>query len=604
MMNRTFNTVVVGTGAAGLCAAVRLKEAGISVAVITEGIMHGTSRNTGSDKQTYYKLGLGGSDTDSVRKMAADLFSCGAVDGDNALCEAACSARAFSYLCEAGVPFPFNEYGEYIGYKTDHDPYARATSAGPLTSKYMVEALMKRAKELNTEIADRLYAVKILTDSNGVIGLACLNTDENKIEYISAANVVLATGGPAGIYESSVYPACHTGSSSLAISAGAEMQNLTEWQYGLASVAPRWNVSGTYMQVLPRVVSVGDDGEREFLADTFGNDIYAALSALFRKGYQWPFDCRRAFDGSSLIDLAVYKETAILGREVFLDYTKNPFGLESISFELLDDEAKGYLKANGADFGTPIERLLHMNLPAAELYRSNGIDLSKDKLKTELCVQHCNGGIAVDSNWQTSVKGLYAVGEAAGTHGITRPGGSALNAGQTGAMRAALHIAHSERKAQPSSCLKAEQEEAFLLSCGEEAIDELIADMRKRMSANAAAIRNKKGIEALLNEASRKLAEINRYKGPPEKRFRAQDMLITDIAVLSAMLDYINTVGEARGSCIYDGCPVNAKAAADKIQQVRLIDGKIHITWRNVRPIPEESSTFEAVWRKFREELQ
>ena len=68
----------------------------------------GTSRNTGSDKQTYYKLTLSGGDPDSVRDMADTLFSGEAVDGDVALCEAALSAQCFLHLVELGVPFPRN----------------------------------------------------------------------------------------------------------------------------------------------------------------------------------------------------------------------------------------------------------------------------------------------------------------------------------------------------------------------------------------------------------------------------------------------------------------------------------------------------------------
>ena len=61
-----YDTVVVGSGAAGFNAADRLYQLGVtSVAVITEGINDGTSRNTGSDKQTYYKLSLSGSSGDS-----------------------------------------------------------------------------------------------------------------------------------------------------------------------------------------------------------------------------------------------------------------------------------------------------------------------------------------------------------------------------------------------------------------------------------------------------------------------------------------------------------------------------------------------------------
>ena len=70
------NTAVVGSGAAGFNAAIRLKQMGIDdVAVITEGINRGTSRNTGSDKQTYYKMSLAGGDADSPAAMARDLFA-------------------------------------------------------------------------------------------------------------------------------------------------------------------------------------------------------------------------------------------------------------------------------------------------------------------------------------------------------------------------------------------------------------------------------------------------------------------------------------------------------------------------------------------------
>lgn len=50
-------------------------------------------------------------------------------------------------LVNLGVPFPCNEYGEFVGYQTDHDHSGRATSAGPYTSKYMTEALERAVLE-------------------------------------------------------------------------------------------------------------------------------------------------------------------------------------------------------------------------------------------------------------------------------------------------------------------------------------------------------------------------------------------------------------------------------------------------------------------------
>ena len=60
----TTSAAVVGTGAAGYNAADTLYSLGVTdVLMITEGRMMGTSRNTGSDKQTYYKLTLSGGET-------------------------------------------------------------------------------------------------------------------------------------------------------------------------------------------------------------------------------------------------------------------------------------------------------------------------------------------------------------------------------------------------------------------------------------------------------------------------------------------------------------------------------------------------------------
>ena len=103
----------------------------------------------------------------------------------------------------------------------------------------------------------------------------------------------------------------------------------------MASRKPRWNVSGTYMQALPRFVSTDPEGkdEREFLMDYFANPGKVQY-LTFLKGYQWPFDSNRIYGGSSMIDLLVYQETILKGRRVFLDFLHNP-GEETVAFEKL-----------------------------------------------------------------------------------------------------------------------------------------------------------------------------------------------------------------------------------------------------------------------------
>ena len=180
-------TVVVGSGAAGLNAAVSLvKEGQTDVAIVTEGRMMGTSRNTGSDKQTYYKMTTCGSEADSIRKMAHTLFEGKSMDGDLALVEAALSVQGFYHLVDIGVPFPCNGAGEYVGYKTDHDPNQRGTSAGPLTSKYMTEALWREVERYQIPVFDGFHVIELLTEGKGVEkrvrGILALNAKEQEAE--------------------------------------------------------------------------------------------------------------------------------------------------------------------------------------------------------------------------------------------------------------------------------------------------------------------------------------------------------------------------------------------------------------------------------------
>ena len=138
------------------------------------------------------------------------------------------------------------------------------------------------------------------------------------------------------------------------------------------------------------------------------------LSKLFLKGYQWPFDVRKVAGGSSIIDVLVYLERC-KGRRVYLDYRRNPVG-GAFSYDELEPEARDYLTRAGACFGTPVERLGHMNAPAVEFYRDKGVDLAREPLEISLCAQHNNGGLAIDCWWQTNVAGLFAVGEASASH--------------------------------------------------------------------------------------------------------------------------------------------------------------------------------------------
>ena len=626
----TMNTLIIGSGCAGFNAADWLYDLRVrDIAIVTEDINCGTSRNTGSDKQTYYKLSLSSSESDSVADMCKSLFEGKSVNGDTALTEAACSVKSFIKLANLGVPFPTNEYGEYVGYMTDHDIHKRATSAGPLTSKYMTEALQESVENKKIKIFDGIVIVKLLKDEEKIIGAIGIEKqkiyeENNGLVIFGCENIIMATGGPAGIYKNSVYPVCHKGMSSLAIEIGAECANLQEWQYGLASTDFRWNVSGTYQQVIPRYISVDEDGnEYEFLNDYFENPV-DAVNMVFKKGYQWPFDSAK-IDGSSVIDLIIYNETVNKKRSVYMDFRREPSVLEN-GLDCLCEEALSYLKNSDATMPLPIKRLEKMNSKAIDLYRKNGIDLYNEPLKVAVCAQHNNGGIAVNSNWETNIKGLYVAGEAAGTFGVYRPGGSALNSTQVGSMRAAEAIALSNiNNAQEDDCTQ-----ESLIKCGKDVItfilnapkgesyNKEIAKIREkyceRMSSVASHIRIPFEMEKMYNDVMQEFAGVTeKYKNEDVcnliQIFRLRDMLLTQGAVLSAMLSASENIGTRGGSMVHKTHFSGEDIFSIKKEDNSLYDDKIIITAnknysmkteiRDIRPVPGVDLWFENVWNEY-----
>lgn len=612
-MRRAVNTLVIGSGASGLAAALRLHALGVEdLLLLSEGLERGTSINTGSDKQTYYKLGLYGAEPDSPQLLAKTLFEGGSVHGDVALVEAALSTRCFMNLVNLGVPFPSDAWGQYIGYKTDHDPKRRATSCGPYTSREMCRALIRAVRQAGIPIAERRTVAELITVDSRAAGAIIYDMEKRDFETIFAENVVFAVGGPGGLYASSVYPVGHFGAIGLALKAGALAQNLPESQFGLASTRFRWNVSGTYMQVLPRFLSTAADGksdEREFLLDHF-KDAGRMNSMIFLKGYQWPFDVRKVPDGSSMIDLLVHEETVVKGRRVFLDYRANTAGLD---FAELSEEARSYLEKSEACFGTPFERLEKMNPGAIELYRDHRIDLAVEPLEIAVCAQHNNGGLAGNIWYESpNIRHLFPIGEVNGSHGVCRPGGSALNAGQVGGFRAAEYIA--ARCQTPTLDLeRAGQEAERLLESLRKRMHgtrDWRADRREfqeRMTREGGHLRRLSRLSAAADEAKRQVDAIFREGYPAE----AGEHAITNFQLAFAHWVYLEAIAfqaecgaGSRGSAAVldaEGKPLPENPAYRKmVLETAVTPDGVRVGWVPCRPLPETDGWFETVWADYR----
>jgi succinate dehydrogenase/fumarate reductase flavoprotein subunit len=633
------HTLVIGSGASGLNAAVQLRANGVDdVLIVSEGLEMGTSINTGSDKQTYYKLSMYGDDTDSPVLMAETYFAGGSMHGDLALVEASVSARAFINLVNLGVPFPRDQYGQFVGYKTDHDPRQRATSIGPYTSREMCRALIRQLELLEIPVREGRNVVQLLTageaDNKRVVGALALNT-EGRLEAYGAENVVFAVGGPGGLYKTSVYPKVHTGAIGLALMAGAKAQSLPESQYGMASVKFRWNVSGTYMQVIPRFISTAPDGEsdvKEFLPEYF-ESVGAMNSMVFLKGYQWPFDARKVQGGSSIVDILVYIETVLKGRRVFMDFRRNP---EGFNFEALSPEALDYLTKSEALLDTPIARLQKMNPGAIELYADHGIDITQEPLEIAVCAQHNNGGLAGNAWWEsTNIKHLFPIGEVNGSHGVYRPGGSALNSGQVAAFRAAEFIANryadwivSKSTVEQSASTAATALLTWMAQASGAANpwQQEREELQARMTRAGAHIRSQDELRDAITEAWGQWARIGQTGAGADptnlsESLRNRQLCFAHAVYLEAIQFALESGVGSRGSaialnpegvkihdklddswCITPEDPAFKAKVLESIASLDCAEGvpSVKHTWVDRRPIPETDAWFETMWASFR----
>ena len=235
--------------------------------------------------------------------------------------------------------------------------------------------------------------------------------------------------------------------------------------------------------------------------------------------------------------------------------------------------------------------------------------------------------------WESNIKHLFPVGEVNGTHGVYRPGGSALNSGQVGSLRAAQYIAHRYTKEAMDAKTLAKvcgQQIIETVEYGKRALNEnkrmtdFSEEKRKlgiRMSKAGANIRSESEVRQALMENREQQKQINAVGvlNMTELRqlYRIRDLLISQQVYLEAILDYILQGGGSRGSyLIYskDGQKpleelpevfrflFDHDCKAESIQEITYTPDGCICRWRKIRPIPEQDNWFEKVWREFRED--
>ncbi|MEI0611611.1 FAD-binding protein [Brachyspira pilosicoli] len=281
-----------------------------------------------------------------------------------------------------------------IGFK----PWLRKDSRPACFAKYSRDVFLinnwnearNRAKKIfrknkRLKIFEESTLLRIVKNGDRVAGAIFQNKD--KFFFVKSKVIILATGGVAGNYKNSLYPKNINGVGNVvALDAGAIAQNMEFIQFIPAYLKPKYNVLfGEH--TLKYCIGMYDLKNR-LLLDGIKNEETKKLW-IERSAYA-PFSSD--FE-SKEIDLKIHSEG------VKLKYSE----------DLYKDKEEFYT--------------VYLNW----LKKDIGIDLLKDETIITHFAHSCNGGIKIDSNAFTGVKGLYAVGElSSAIEGANRLGGNSV----------------------------------------------------------------------------------------------------------------------------------------------------------------------------------
>jgi len=473
------DVVVVGSGGAGLRAAIEARQAGKRVLVV-EARKPGLGSTTFQAASDWMAFGaaVGAADkNDSPYHHYLDICTKGALVCTPHLARllAEQAPARVEELAAWGMTWDRTPDGNYKQIMSDGASFPRALGRGADTGRLMVEVLLAKAKDEGVELVSGLEVVALEASGEGV-NLLCYAGPSRSPVLVCAKAVVLASGGAGSLFKLNLFPPASWGSATLAaFEQGAELVNLEFIQFGPGVLKPaRFALSGVFWRLQP--VLTNDRGE-EFLPAALPEGVDLE-SALIAKSYSYPYTVR---NDSQYVDRAIFEQIARDEDEpgkVFISLAHNPP-------EVLED-----LAAVPLDF-----------------WLKRGVDLRQEALEFAPCCQHFNGGLVIDETARTTLPGVFAAGEAeGGPHGADRPGGNALAETQVfGRIAGASAAEYAETSALPEAGSAARWAEATWKGLLEQVKpdglgSETVEQLRWEMWRNCSLVRTAEGLKALQAE--------------------------------------------------------------------------------------------------------
>ncbi len=383
-----YSVVIVGSGAAGLYAALKLSQE----MTLPDGILIITKSELDNSNSHYAQGGIVGvvhqNPDDNIALHVQDTLKAGAGLCDKSTVEyiSSCSDEVINDLIDNGVNFDRNDDGSLtFTLEAAHSIKRILHSGGDATGKGITDALLQDVlNEENITVMENTMAVEILVNSDNECKGAIIYdelTDEHEIVYTSA--LVLATGGVGQVYKYTTNPEGATGDGiDIAYNAGAIIQDME------------------FIQFHPTALALSPENKNRFLISEAVRGEGAKLINNHGDEFMSKYHDKRELAPRDIVTRAIFSEMQ----------KEHGFNV--------------FLNASMINQTQLFKRFPTISKKCSE----QGIDISKRPIPVAPAAHYTMGGIKATVEGRTSVKGLYAIGETASTglHGANRLASNSL----------------------------------------------------------------------------------------------------------------------------------------------------------------------------------
>lgn len=374
---RSFDYVVIGSGIAGLYAALLARSHG-SVLILTKGSI--------DDSNTKYAQGgiaaaIGPDDSPDLHLQDTLIAGAGLVEEDAARILTTEAADRIADLVRLGVPFDSVDGEVALGMEGAHSRARIIHAGGDSTGAYIELTLSEVAKHSNVTIMEHSQALDLLVEGNTVLGVRALDSRTNTVEEFEGRHLVLATGGCGQLFRVTTNPPVATADGvALGYRAGAEIMDMEFMQFHPTAL----RLPGVPVFLISEAVR----GEGGKLINSEG------------RRFMPDYDQRAELAPRDIVARAIVSEMARTGTDrVYLDVTHLPPGRVAARF------------------------------PQIVRYCStHGLDITREPIPVSPAAHYMMGGVRTNAWGETNLRNLYACGEVActGVHGANRLASNSL----------------------------------------------------------------------------------------------------------------------------------------------------------------------------------